>query len=74
MTKHEILHPNYPDGIYRYEYPVLGGIPQYVQIRGENRSNPVLRSRCFACRRNSYCSCRMGKAFYSSKLGTTKLW
>lgn len=42
MTKHEILHPNYPDGIYRYEYPVLGGIPQYVQIRGENRSNPVL--------------------------------
>lgn len=42
MKKHKLLYPDHPDGIYRYEYPILGGIPQYVQIRGENRNNPVL--------------------------------
>lgn len=42
MNKNEFLHPNQPDGIYRYEMPMIGGIPQYVQIRGTNKNNPVL--------------------------------
>ncbi len=37
-----ILHPDHPDGIYRYETPVIGGIRQYIQIRGKDKHNPVL--------------------------------
>ncbi len=37
-----ILYPDHPDGIYRYELPVIGGIRQYIQIRGRDKQNPVL--------------------------------
>lgn len=42
MKRNELLHPDHPNGIYLYETPMIGGIPQYVQIRGQDRSNPVL--------------------------------
>ncbi len=41
-NKQAILYPDHPDGIYRYELPVIGGIRQYIQIRGRNKHNPVL--------------------------------
>jgi pimeloyl-ACP methyl ester carboxylesterase len=31
-----------PDGINTLEAPAIGGVPQWVQIRGQNRDNPVL--------------------------------
>lgn len=37
-----ILFPANENGIYKYEYPVINGIKQYVQIRGENKKNPLL--------------------------------
>lgn len=40
--KNQILCPENELGIYRYEYPVINGIRQYVQIRGENKNNPLL--------------------------------
>ncbi len=42
MNRNELLHPNHPNGIYRYETPMIGGIRQYLQIRGQDRNNPVL--------------------------------
>ncbi len=42
MNKQEFLHPDYPNGIYHYDTPMIGGIRQYLQIRGQDRSNPVL--------------------------------
>lgn len=38
----EILNQYGENGICLYEYPVIGGIKQYVQVRGENKKNPVL--------------------------------
>ncbi len=40
--KSKLVYPDKPDGIYRYETPMIGGIHQYIQIRGTNRKNPVL--------------------------------
>ena len=37
-----ILYPQCENGIYMYEYVEIGGIKQYVQIRGKDRSNPIL--------------------------------
>ncbi len=42
MKKKSILYPAHENGIYRYEYPLIGGIKQYIQIRGTDRSNPLL--------------------------------
>lgn len=45
MNKKEmekILYPDYPNGIYKYEYVEINGIKQYIQIRGKDRSNPLL--------------------------------
>lgn len=40
--KNNVLYPNNKNGIYLYEYPVINGIKQYVQIRGTDRKNPLL--------------------------------
>lgn len=42
MNKKQILYPNIKDGIYKYEYVTINGIKQYIQIRGDNKDNPVL--------------------------------
>lgn len=42
MKKNDILYPANENGIYLYEYPIINGIKQYVQVRGENRKNPLL--------------------------------
>ncbi len=42
MNRNELLHPDHPNGIYLYESPTIGGIPQYIQIRGQDKNNPVL--------------------------------
>lgn len=41
-ASNDILFPANENGIYKYEYPVINGIKQYVQIRGENKSNPLM--------------------------------
>jgi pimeloyl-ACP methyl ester carboxylesterase len=38
----EILAIRTPNGVQEGRYVVLGGIQQWIQIRGEDRSNPVL--------------------------------
>ncbi len=40
--KQQILHPQKPNGIYRYDFPEINGIRQYVQLRGSDRRNPLL--------------------------------
>ncbi len=40
--KNKILYPDNKNGIYMYEYPVINGIKQYIQIRGADRKNPLL--------------------------------
>lgn len=40
--KNNVLHPDNENGIYLYEYPVINGIKQYIQIRGTDRKNPLL--------------------------------
>lgn len=40
--RNKVLFPDSEKGIYRYEYPMVNGIKQYVQIRGRSRSNPLL--------------------------------
>ncbi len=40
--RNNILYPDCENGIYMYEYVEIGGIKQYVQIRGKDRSNPIL--------------------------------
>ena len=40
--KNEILYPNSKNGIYLYEYPMINGIKQYVQVRGADRKNPLI--------------------------------
>lgn len=42
MKRNEILHPSHPNGIYHYETPMINGIKQYIQIRGQDSTNPVL--------------------------------
>lgn len=41
-ARNDILFPANENGVYKYEYPVINGIKQYVQIRGENKKNPLL--------------------------------
>lgn len=41
-AKNEILYPDNKNGIYLYEYPMINGIKQYVQIRGADRKNPLV--------------------------------
>lgn len=40
--KNAVLFPDNKNGIYLYEYPVINGIKQYVQVRGADRKNPLL--------------------------------
>lgn len=40
--KNNVLHPDNKNGIYLYEYPVINGIKQYIQVRGTDRKNPLL--------------------------------
>lgn len=40
--KNQILFPDKPNGIFMYEYPMINGIKQYIQIRGTDRKNPLL--------------------------------
>ena len=42
ITKNEILFPDNENGIYLYEYPMINGIKQYVQVRGADRKNPLI--------------------------------
>ncbi|MCQ2522347.1 MAG: alpha/beta hydrolase [Lachnospiraceae bacterium] len=38
----EMLYPKNENGIYLYEYPIIGGMPQYVQMRGTDKTNPLM--------------------------------
>lgn len=40
--KNAVLFPETENGIYRYEFPVINGIKQYIQIRGKDKTNPIL--------------------------------
>lgn len=40
--KKAIVNPDNPNGIYLYEYPVINGIKQYIQVRGTDRKNPLM--------------------------------
>lgn len=40
--KNAVLYPENKNGIYLYEYPVINGIKQYVQVRGADRKNPLI--------------------------------
>lgn len=40
--KNTILYPDNEKGIYLYEYPVINGIKQYVQVRGADKKNPLI--------------------------------
>ncbi len=40
--KQKILYPDNKNGIYLYDYPVINGIKQYVQVRGNNKNNPLI--------------------------------
>lgn len=40
--KNAVLFPDNKNGIYLYEYPVINGIKQYVQVRGTDRKNPLI--------------------------------
>ena len=40
--RNRVLFPDRENGIYLYEYPVINGIKQYVQIRGKSKRNPLL--------------------------------
>ncbi len=40
--KQKILYPNNKNGVYLYEYPIINGIRQYVQVRGNNKANPLI--------------------------------
>lgn len=40
--RNKILYPDNKNGIYMYEYPVINGIKQYIQIRGTNKKNPLM--------------------------------
>ena len=36
------MYPNNKSGIYLYEYPVINGVKQYIQVRGVNKNNPII--------------------------------
>lgn len=38
----KILYPDYPNGIYKYEYVEINGLKQYIQIRGKDKNNPLI--------------------------------
>lgn len=40
--KNSLLFPDTKNGIYLYEYPMINGIKQYVQVRGKDRKNPLV--------------------------------
>lgn len=40
--KNKLVYPDSPNGIYLYEYPIINGIKQYVQVRGTDRKNPLI--------------------------------
>lgn len=40
--KNQVLFPDNKNGIYMYEYQMINGIRQYVQIRGKDKNNPIL--------------------------------
>ncbi len=40
--RNQLLYPNTDNGIYRYEYVMINGISQYVQVRGKDKNNPIL--------------------------------
>ncbi len=40
--KKELLYCYQEKGICKYEYPMINGLNQYIQIRGADRSNPLL--------------------------------
>lgn len=40
--KNVVLYPDNKKGIYSYEYPIINGIKQYIQIRGMDKKNPLL--------------------------------
>lgn len=40
--RNQMLYPNTEDGIYRYEYVMINGIKQYIQVRGKDKKNPIL--------------------------------
>ncbi len=40
--KNAVLYPDSKNGIYLYEYPMINGIKQYVQVRGADRKNPLI--------------------------------
>lgn len=40
--KNAVLYPDNKNGIYLYEYPMINGIKQYVQVRGADRKNPLI--------------------------------
>lgn len=42
MSKKEKLYPNTVNGIYRYEYVMINGIEQFIQVRGRDKSNPLM--------------------------------
>ncbi len=40
--KNAVLYPNNKNGIYLYEYPIINRIKQYIQVRGADKSNPLI--------------------------------
>lgn len=42
LSKKKIIYPDFANGIYLYEYPMINGIKQYVQVRGTDRKNPLI--------------------------------
>lgn len=40
--RNQVLFPDNKNGLYLYEYPMINGIRQYVQIRGNDKRNPIL--------------------------------
>ncbi|MBR5514265.1 MAG: alpha/beta hydrolase [Ruminococcus sp.] len=42
LEKNAILHPANQNGIYLYEFPLINGVKQYIQVRGEGRNNPLI--------------------------------
>lgn len=42
LKKNAVLYPDNKNGIYLYEYPMINGIKQYVQVRGADRKNPLI--------------------------------
>lgn len=42
MSRKEILYPYGEEGICTYEYTIINGIRQYIQIRGSKKTNPIM--------------------------------